>query len=196
MKSTEPAFNVISQPMDVWAKEMEWDGHAEDWSLLTLDPGRIELPASGSFLITEVLSEMAGALRWRAFLGIERFRITGHQFLPVRTKVISQTPHCFAIPAATTEEINHLLRDSWTSFTFMLVASEVPLLDSELMDFIVRLEKEELGRHAMPGHFVAATGHDNNYWMFLHKNSNKAAIQVIENICKSSRIPYKTQVPD
>lgn len=186
-------FNLMSQPLDTWAKEMEWDTHIVGWNMLTMDPGRIALPAPNSLLITEIFSSLTNSLPWRAFLGIRRFAKVGHQFVPNRSQILRRDPPCFVFADYTSSELDRCLREDWNVTSFILVGAENPLRNQEMMDLVVRHEREELGHRPMPGNFVAATGHDNNYWMCLHQRPNEAAIRLIETVCRSYAIECRSR---
>lgn len=179
--------------MDIWAREMKWDAPVLDWNMLTMDPGRIEIPGSGTLLITEIFSCLTGSLPWRAFLEIRQKASVGREFVPVRGRVLPHAHPCFVLADYTSGEFNRCLGADWNDASFILLASENPLSDEELMDVVSRHEKEELGHRPMPGKLIAATGHDNSYWLCLHRQSNEMAIRLIKTVCNKYGIDCRSR---
>lgn len=179
-KQSKNSFNVIIQPIALWAKQMKWETYDSHVNVITMDYGITVGGDNSTKFVKDLMMAFRNYGETMVLVVYDRWDILGQQLLTAKFTQLHGQTYYTANPSS-----DVLL--SWIGVDELYLLSIYGRTYSEDDLHIVAndLLLENVGMH-LPGsvNSILYAGHDNTYLGLITRFGNKSVLSKIMKICK------------
>lgn len=184
MRHKHETFDVIEQPVDKWAKEMNWNAYDRDLKFYTLDPG-ID---SEKHILPFFQSELAMAFKTKG----ENVScvIQDRWDIGIRNRLLSVGPkeyrnNWFFVDQVDKDVLSDVFMRFWEDIYFILCYGERAPLPGSIEEIISQYASEGVGKFLPPDvQSLLCAGHDNTYLHLIVRQYPNDAFKRVDSLCR------------